>query len=269
MERWTELTSTKNEWVKKAGLLKTPTGSRKAGSFLVEGVRSVDELLKAPDFTVEAVFAESGMSDGYLRSLAAALPAGVPAYRLSRELFARMAATDTPQGVLAIVRRRSWTLDALLQQARNPLLVMLENLQDPGNAGTILRTADCAGADGLIASRGTVDFYGAKVVRAAMGSLLHLPVVQAASLPETARELKSRGIRLLAAGLSGTVEHYEADMTGPTAILIGNEGSGLSEEALSLADTVVKIPMLGRAESLNASVAAAVILYEAVRQRRQ
>ena len=271
MERkWTELGSVKNEMVKRVSLMKTPVGSRKTGCFLVEGVRSIDELLKAPDFKIEAVFAEETLvqeNPGYIRSLGESLPPEVRTYRVSREVFARLSDTQTPQGILASVQRRNFSVRDLEKGTGPALLCILENLQDPGNAGTILRTADSAGADGLICTRGTVDFYSPKVVRSAMGSLLHLPAARVISLSETAAELKSRGIRLAAADLSGDRYHYEEDFTGPTAFLIGNEGSGLSQEALALADVRVKIPMLGRAESLNAGVAAGVLLYEAVRQR--
>jgi TrmH family RNA methyltransferase len=268
--QWIIISSAKNEAVKKAALLKTPAGSRKAGCFLVEGVRSIDELMKATDFRIEAVFAEDRLmkeSPGYLQSLGQALPPTAAAYCVSREVLEKISDTQTPQGVAAVVRRKSYSPDDILSGKTNPLLCLLENLQDPGNAGTILRTADSAGADGLICTRGTVDFYGTKVVRSSMGSLLHLPVARIESLSQTVKQLKDRGVKIVAAGLGGRQYHYEADLTGPCAILIGNEGAGLSEEALSLADEVVKIPMLGRAESLNAGVAAGIILYEAVRQR--
>ena len=150
-----------------------------------------------------------------------------------------------------------------------PLLVVLENIQDPGNMGTIIRTAEGAGATGIIMSKETVDIYNPKTIRSTMGSLFRMPFVYVDDICGTVRELSNRGIRTYAAHLSGENEYYNEDYAGGTAVLIGNEGNGLTEEITSKADRLVKIPMAGKLESLNAAVSAAIILYEAARQRRE
>lgn len=273
--KWIDVSSAKAEIVKKTAALKNAQTARREGLFLVEGLRSVEELLtargtKAGGFEPEYLLAEQTLLDrdlGYRDRLEQALGADTRVYRLSKEAFLRVSDTETPQGILAVVRRRADSVEQVLANGRTPLILVLENLQDPGNAGTILRTADAAGANGVIALRGTVDYYSAKVVRSSMGSLLHLPVAQGAELCETVAALKAAGVRVYAAALGGMKPHFEAALSGPCAFLIGNEGNGLSAEAVALADEILTIPMPGSAESLNAAMAAGILTYEAVRQR--
>lgn len=148
-----------------------------------------------------------------------------------------------------------------------PFYVVLDGVQDPGNAGTIIRTADAAGASGVILTKGSVDIYDEKTVRATMGSLFHLPVVSGVSAEELTAWAKERGLQLYAAALDVAARpHFSCDFTKPTAIVFGNEGNGVSTELLAQAETVY-IPMYGTAESLNVGTSAAIVLYEAVRQR--
>lgn len=182
-------------------------------------------------------------------------------------LMESLSDTQNPQGILAVVPMRTYQLSDMISEDKASLLLILENLQDPGNAGTILRTADAAGADGVICTVGTVDFFAPKTVRATMGSLLHLPIVYTNQLSTVLQELKDHGFRTYAAHLKGTCAHFEADMKGKTAILIGNEGNGLTDETAGQADQLVRIPQPGQAESLNASIAAGILIYEAVRQK--
>ena len=146
--------------------------------------------------------------------------------------------------------------------------MILENLQDPGNLGTILRAGEGAGITGVIMSRDTVDIYNPKVVRSTMGSAFRVPFLYTDDLPGTVRELKAGGIRLFAAHLEGRNNYEEEDYTGNTGFLIGNEGNGLTEELSAPADAWVKIPMAGKVESLNAAVAASILMFETARQRR-
>ena len=268
--KWIDVTNAKSDIVKRTASLKTASVARREGFFLVEGLRSVDELIKSTAFGVEWLFIEQSLleTDARLRAyFEKRLPADTRVYRVSKDIFKKVSDTETPQGVLAVVRRTGDTVEDILKRSENPLICVVENLQDPGNAGTIMRTADAAGAAGVIATKGTVDFYSPKVVRSTMGSLLHLPIVQGADLARTVEELKANGIRVFAAALGATKYHFEADFTGPCAILIGNEGNGLTEEAIALADEKIIIPMPGSAESLNAAMAAGVVMFEAVRQR--
>ena len=199
----------------------------------------------------------------------AAILAEYPGYELvSDQVFAAMSDTQTPQGVLALVRQFSYGMDELLKSDRPAHLMVLENLQDPGNLGTILRAGEGAGITGLIMSRDTVDIYNPKVIRSTMGSVLRMPFVYVENLHETLEELKKKKIRLFAAHLQGKHAYDQEDYTGPAAFLIGNEGNGLTEETAAMADTYIRIPMEGRVESLNAAVAASVLMFEAARQRR-
>ena len=262
------ITSLSNPAVKAAAKLKQPRASKEAGCFIVEGARSVEEL--TGDWETESLWVSDtfwGQNHALGWEIAQRLRPSAFCHTPDSILNA-IAGTQSPQGILAVVRRRYFTVqDVLEHQSTTPLLVILEDLQDPGNAGTILRTADAAGANGIICTEKTVDFYNAKVVRASMGSVFHLPFHVAENLSETLIWLRNQGIQILAAHLDGDAPYFQQDLTGPCAILIGNEGAGLSKGAASLSDMLVKIPQPGRAESLNAAVAAAILVYDVIRQR--
>ena len=147
--------------------------------------------------------------------------------------------------------------------------MFLETIQDPGNLGTILRAGEGAGITGIVMDSGTVDIYSPKVIRSTMGSVFRVPFYRTDDLPAVLAEAGKAGIRLAAAHLQGSVEYDTEDYTGPVGFLIGNEAAGLSRRAAAMADVRVRIPMLGRVESLNAAVAASVLMYEAARQRRR
>lgn len=191
----------------------------------------------------------------------------VPHEVVEDSVFRVMSDTQTPQGILSILRQQQYSLEELLQ-APAPLFLVLENLQDPGNLGTILRTAEGAGVTGVLLSRESVDIYNPKVVRSTMGSIFRVPFLYAEDLRETLRVLKSHGIQSFAAHLEGKKNYDRQDYRSGTAFLIGNESSGLTGELAACADTYIRIPMEGKLESLNAAVAAAVLVYEAYRQRR-
>lgn len=191
----------------------------------------------------------------------------VPHEVVEDSVFRVMSDTQTPQGILSILRQQHYSLEELLK-ASAPLFLVLENLQDPGNLGTILRTAEGAGVTGVLLSRESVDIYNPKVVRSTMGSIFRVPFLYAEDLRETLRVLKSHGIQSFAAHLEGKKNYDQQDYRSGTAFLIGNESSGLSEELAACGDTYIRIPMEGQLESLNAAVAAAVLVYEAYRQRR-
>lgn len=260
-----KITSAENALLKKLRRLKTPKGREEAGLFLAEGERLVREI--CPPWQLEYLLVSE--SYGLSHSDWPSHPAADGRTRrilLPDPLFASLCDTEHPQGILAVVRSRTCDAGALYAK-KQAFLVMLERLQDPGNAGTILRTADAAGADGLIVSRDTVDFFSPKVVRASMGSIFHIPVITAPDLSEAIRTLQSNGVKVYATRLQASVPHYEADLGGAVCLVIGNEGSGLSEEVAGLADGGIRIPQPGRAESLNASVAAGIVIYETLRQR--
>ena len=187
---------------------------------------------------------------------------------VSAEVFRKMSDTQTPQGILCVAGQPVYRLEQLLQ-APCPLLTVLEDIQDPGNLGTIFRTGEGAGVTGIIMSRGPVDLFNPKTIRATMGSIFRVPFIYAEELREAIGSMRAAGIRVYAAHLAGEKYYDQFDYKTAAAFLIGNEGRGLRQETAEAADEYLKIPMEGRVESLNAGVAAALLTYEARRQRRQ
>lgn len=186
---------------------------------------------------------------------------------VSDTVFRQMCDTQTPQGILTVLRSPSYDMEDLLRK-KNPLLMVLEDLQDPGNAGTILRTGEGAGVSGIFLTRTCVDITNPKVIRGTMGSIYRVPFFYVEDVPSLKEMLKGRGIRFFAAHLQGRNQYYEESYQGGSAFLIGNEGKGLTEEAAEAADCLIRIPMEGQVESLNAAMAAGILMYEAARQRR-
>ena len=207
----------------------------------------------------------------YAELAAQAARRGAQVHAVSGEVMAELAQTVTPQGVLAVCRFVDVPLEQLVAAAPR-LVVLLANVRDPGNAGTVLRTADAAGADGVIFSDASVDPYNSKCVRASAGSLFHLPVVTGSPLRQAAAALSRAGVRILAADGSARLELDELENDGalsrPTAWLFGNEAWGLPADLLALADQAVAVPIYGKAESLNLAAAAAVCLYASARAHR-
>ncbi|MDR1778592.1 MAG: RNA methyltransferase [Clostridiales Family XIII bacterium] len=234
--------------------LKTRKGREQAGAFLAEGGKLIGEALDA-GLTVREVFARSE------EALAAAGVADGPrGYILPEQLFSRLAETVHSQGVVAVVD--------MPQQAALPTgsVVVLDRLQDPGNVGTILRSAYAAGLAGAVIVKGTADPYSDKVVRAAAGALFRLPLTFAEDGQAALELLTAAGIRPVAAVMDGGVVYTQADLTGNVALLVGNEGGGISEALLTGAAEKVTIPMQAGSESLNAAVAASVLMFEKRRQ---
>lgn len=255
------ITSTKNSKVKYIVKLQQKARFRhQEGLFVCEGKRLVAEV---PRGLLREVF----VTEGFLESEGnGEWVDGVTVETVSDEAMAKMAGTVHPQGVLAVVRMPEWGMGDVFGE--NPLIIFLENIQDPGNLGTIVRAAEAAGATGIVASAGTVDIFSPKVVRSTMGSIFRLPYVKAENFAEALRECRGRGVRLLAAVLDAESRAYDtADLTAATSLVIGNEGAGLTDATVAACDEKIYIPMQG-AESLNAGVATGVLLFEAARQRR-
>ena len=183
------------------------------------------------------------------------------------DVMKSMSDTQTPQGILCVVKQPSCVIDDIMGNKKSHLLLILEGLQDPGNLGTIFRTSEAAGVTGIIMSRDTVDIYNPKTIRSTMGSIYRVPFIYSEDLYTDLDKLRTHGISVYAAYLTGSVSYDKCDYRSDTAFLIGNEGNGLSDKALSHSDTRVRIPMEGSVESLNAAVSAAVLMYEAHRQR--
>ena len=234
------------------------------GHCAIESARIVEEAVRS-GLRFKAVFFNKSAGDRAERLLPQ-IAAHTETLLLPDDVFAGTVSTESPQGVAALVKLKSFELDDLLRPAA-PLMVVAAGLQDPGNLGTILRSAEAFEATGVLVAQGTVSPYNAKAVRASAGSLFRLPLVRAemaAALPK----LKERGIRLVGTSShKGTVIH-EARLSGPLAVFVGNEGAGLPRELLTQMDELVTIPHSPRVESLNARIAASLVLYEAARQRR-
>ncbi len=261
------ITSGSNAKVKQIVQWRNKTKERRAaGIFLAEGFKLFRE---APEDGIREVY----LSEDVLERAAADPAVWEKLQRtgweaVSGEVFQKMSDTRTPQGILCVVRCPRYTLSQLLE-APAPLLTVLESIQDPGNLGTILRTGEGAGVTGVIMGGETADLFNPKTVRATMGSVFRVPFVYADDLEKTVRRIKASGIRTYAAHLEGSADYDSFSFRRGTAFLIGNEGNGLSPGLTALADGLLRIPMEGQVESLNAAVAAALLMYEAHRQRKQ
>ncbi len=262
-----ELTSIRSPRVKAARQLAKRALRQRARSFLAEGPQAVGEALAAGG-VVTQLFVTSSAQARYADLIRLAAAQGADVHAVSGEVMTELAQTITPQGVLAACRFVDVPL-AQVTAGAPALAVILANVRDPGNAGTVLRTADAAGAGGVIFAGASVDPYNSKAVRASAGSLFHLPVVTGTPVEDAVRALRERGLRILAAdgGAASTLDDLEAagQLGRPTAWLFGNEAWGLSADLLALADEAVAVPIYGQAESLNLAAAAAVCLYASAR----
>jgi TrmH family RNA methyltransferase len=265
-----EITSVRSPRVRAARQLAKRAFRQRSRSFLAEGPQAVGEAL-ASGAAVTELFATGQALARYGGLAAAAAGGGAAVHAVSGDVMAELAQTVTPQGLLAVCGFVDVPLGRLIS-AGPRLVVILASVRDPGNAGTVLRTADAAGADGVIFSAGSVDPYNSKCVRASAGSLFHLPVVVDAPLAEAVLAVRGAGLQVLAADGSARQALDEpepaARLRQPAAWLFGNEAWGLPADVLALADEAVAVPIYGRAESLNLAAAAAVCLYASARALR-
>ena len=253
-----QITSTSNPQVKNVvTLMKKSRARTEQGLFVVEGMKLFQELPAA--WIAQVYVSEGFVSDGPMDEVRKVCNPLV----VSDRVFTAMADTCTPQGILALVRQPVWELEQMIGLAKSPFFLILEQLQDPGNLGTILRTAEAAGCTGIIMSRDTVDIYNPKTIRSTMGALYREPFVYVEELEEAIALLRQQEILVYAAHLKGRQYFDELSYEKGGAFLIGNEGNGLRQETAEQADIWVKIPMEGKVESLNAAVAAALLVYQA------
>lgn len=234
------------------------------GEVAIEGMHLLDEAIRS-GLRLRTVF----FSDAARERLSKLLPqlsSHTEVLALPDEVFASAVPTETPQGIAALVQVKTFVLEQLLA-ASPPLIIVTAGLQDPGNLGTIARSAEAFGATGLLLGEKTVSPWNWKAVRASAGSLFRLPSMKV-ELDKTLPELKARGIRVLATSSHKGTPIQTADLRVPLAFIVGSEGAGVSKDLLAAADELVAIPHSDRVESLNAGIAASVILYEAARQRK-
>ncbi len=251
------ITSTSNKQMKHIVQLQKKAKLRNAEQcFIVEGPKMVAETPK--ELLQEIYIAESF----------APRWEGVQGEIVSDAVMKAISDTTTPQGVLAVVKKPSYDLDEILSKEPAHLL-LVEGVQDPGNLGTMFRTGEGAGITGVIMHKTTVDLFHPKTVRSTMGSIYRVPFLVAEDWEETISEIRSAGVTLFAAHLKGESMYDELDFRSSCGFFVGNEGNGLTEETSALADTLLKIPMQGQLESLNAAMAAGILMYETSRQRRK
>lgn len=293
------ITSVNNQRVKEVANLKQKKYRTESGTFFAEGLRAVEEAVQYADVT-ELFYteAEAGRLDEVLKA-AGNVPAdtkeksgnknnanhnnagtakkrneaanGIRMYQVDEKVMAKLSDTKAPQGVLAVIRtpeQNLWQLRPGNASDNNAPVIILDRVQDPGNLGTIIRTADAVGALGLILLEGCVDAYSPKVVRASMGSLFHLPVVQDVTAEEALTWCYRNGYEPAATALKNAQNVYKADISKKMAFLFGNEANGVAEELQAAAETRLFIPMTGLAESMNVAMAAGIILFEGLRQRK-
>ena len=237
---------------------------RSAGVFLAEGIKMFEE---APEELILEVYVSEDMAEKRKERPQIQAKLKQTGYEIvSLQVFAKMSDTQTPQGILTVLKRLEYSFQDMLNKP-NPVFVLLENLQDPGNLGTIIRTGEGAGITAVIMSKQTVDIYNPKTIRSTMGSVYRVPFIYVDDLKEIVMKLHEKGVHTYAAHLKGSTYYHDFSFKNPTAFLIGNEGNGLSKELADMAESYLKIPMEGQVESLNAAVASALLMYEAHRQR--
>ena len=239
---------------------------------VIEGRNAVVEALRA-GVTIDKIFIMKGETDSVLGHIASTVrEKGIVVVDADRRKLDNMSRTHSHQGVIALAAVREYaTVDDILNAARekgeNPLIVVCDELSDPHNLGAVIRTADAAGAHGVIIPKRRSAGLTAVVGKTSAGAVAHVPVARVANLPTVLKELKNEGVWVFGTAMNGSTSLYKADLKGPAAIVIGSEGDGMGRLVTETCDFTVSIPMFGKINSLNASAAAAVLLYEAVRQR--
>ena len=239
---------------------------------IIEGRNAVIEALRAGS-VIDKIYLQKGETDKTLGHIASkARAAGVVVVEADRRKLDAMSRTHAHQGVIALAAVREYVsvesmLAAAAEKGENPLLVVCDEISDPHNLGAIIRTACCAGAHGVIIPKRRSAGLTAVVAKTSAGAVSYLPVARVANIPSLLKDLKKQGVWVFGTAAGGTTSLYEADLKGPAAIVIGSEGDGMTRLAAENCDFLVSIPMSGKLDSLNASAAAAILLYEAVRQR--
>lgn len=261
------ITSFANAKVKQVAAWQTKAKERRRDNvFLAEGIKMFEEAPRdwiKEVYIIEEVLKKMDASSQVYKKLE-----NVGYETVSEEVFSKMSDTQTPQGILTVLKRPEYKMEKLLQ-VDSPLFVVLEDLQDPGNLGTIIRTGEGAGITAVLMTRNTVDIFNPKTIRATMGSVYRVPFVYVEDIEDTIKSLHNNNIKTYAAHLKGEEYYDSLSFQEGTAFLIGNEGNGLKQSTADMADSYLKIPMEGQVESLNAAIATSLLIYEAHRQRRK
>lgn len=262
------LSSENNPIIKHIKSLQLKKNRDRFNQFTIEGVRIIEQCLESRG-SIEYIIYCQGLYRvrGGSQLLDRLMEKGYDIYQIPDQLFNKIAATESPQGIMALVNMKNYRLEDLdLDRNKNLFLVILDRIQDPGNMGTIIRTCESAKVDGLIITRGSVDPYNDKTIRATMGAIFYLPIIQANN-KQWLDYLKQNNISLIAADLDTDKTYVDINYNKNIGIVIGNEANGIDKEILSRVDEIVSIPILGKIESLNAAIAASILIYKAVEEK--
>lgn len=263
------ITSSQNKYIKHLKSLHSKKHRDHLDQYIIEGFKLVEEALEyhKPFYLLllSEVASKSIEGDALMSKCE---EANIPVYLGSEKIFAEVSEMDTPQGILAVIYKSEQKIEEVID---NPSfnIVILDSIRDPGNVGTIIRTADACGMNAVVLSKGCVDLYNSKTIRATMGSMFHIPVFPDVDIINFIEKLKTVSAAVLGADPHSSISCIDIEVDGCTAIVIGNEANGLSDEVKAITTQNITIPMLGKAESLNAGIAAAILMYEfAVRKKR-
>ncbi|EDT79661.1 TrmH family RNA methyltransferase [Clostridium perfringens] len=252
-----EIESKNNNLFKEIKKLKEKKHRIKSNKYLIEGLRFVEEAIKSKVSIDSIIFTESFKEknpDLFLK-----INENIKLIQMNEALLKQLCSTENPQGIVGVINMQNKELKS------GELVVLVDKVQDPGNMGTIIRTAHAAGAAGIVMTKGTVDIYNDKTLRSTMGSIFYIPIVEDDSL-DFVKSLKKEGYKLVVSSLQGKNNFFEENLQGKVMIAVGNEGNGVSDKVYDIADIKVKIPMPGEAESLNVAVATSIMIYEKIRQ---
>ncbi|MCI2778027.1 TrmH family RNA methyltransferase [Clostridium perfringens] len=252
-----EIESKNNNLFKEIKKLKEKKHRIKSNKYLIEGLRFVEEAIKSKVSIDSIIFTESFKEKN--PNLFLKINENIKLIQMNEALLKQLCSTENPQGIVGVINMQNKELKS------GELVVLVDKVQDPGNMGTIIRTAHAAGAAGIVMTKGTVDIYNDKTLRSTMGSIFYIPIVEDDSL-DFVKSLKKEGYKLVVSSLQGKNNFFEENLQGKVMIAVGNEGNGVSDEVYDIADIKVKIPMPGEAESLNVAVATSIMIYEKIRQ---
>lgn len=262
------ITSSSNPTIKEVKSLYRKKERWAKKSFLVEGIKIVEECIDNNYPLSNIIFSHELRSISGGEGLWQKIRTYDQLIKVPDRLYREISDMENPQGVMAIAIFKQNSIEEIYDKG-NPFLLLLDQIQDPGNMGTIIRTADAFGIDGIIVTEGCVDIYNPKVVRSTMGSIFRVPIYHTLEGRKIIEELKKKNLKIYSTSLKGDRFIQDVDFNRPSLLIIGNESKGVSHSLEVLADNLIKIPMIGAAESLNAAIASSIIMYEAVRQRRQ
>ena len=263
------ITSSQNKFIKLAAALKQKKQRDELQLFVVEGMRLVEEAVKSNWLVETCIYTTDALGQARAREIITKLESTTcHMMQVPATLYEKITDTKEPQGIMAIVKKYTHKLSDVMVNEKQPFLLVLDELQDPGNVGTMIRTAVAAGCTGVLLTQGCTDVFSNKAVRGSMGSIFHVPIIEGLTISEIVTFMQEYGITILATSLESANVYFTVDFNKPIAIVFGNEGNGVNHQFLEQAQERLYVPLLGHVESLNVASCAAAILYEVVRQRQ-